>query len=345
MAHEIIASSQCARNDRPTSVPVVASWSTAELLLSAAHGQTMMAKEKTKRVGIFHADWPLQCHTTNAAIMLASSGYEVDLFLYQAPSYVDMATLRPWKTVHVHDLSPSPSPLTALLKGRFPRLARLTTPLRMAARTLAESLSVVNAYRYLLGSTEGLLAGRLVGDALNAMGDKSYACLIGVEKLGLIWAGEVAKRVPVPLIYYSLEIYTTGFQGLERLRHIAFSRLRVAEQRYHRAAAATIIQDPDRAQILFEANGVSISELKIFYVPVSVTGHPYVGTSRFLHETLGLPRSNGSFCTSVRFSQIATSWRWCARHRGSRRIGRSSYMGGALLACWIGSDLLTPIER
>jgi glycosyltransferase involved in cell wall biosynthesis len=69
-----------------------------------------------------------------------------------------------------------------------------------------------------------------------------------------------------------------------------FKYLRLAECDYHRKASATIIQDPDRAQVLFHDNGMSMSEANIFYVPVSIIGEPYKNRSCFLHDALGIPK-------------------------------------------------------
>jgi hypothetical protein len=121
------------------------------------------------------------------------------------------------------------------------------------------------------------------------MTGKRYRCLIGVEKNGLIWAGTVAEKLDVPLVYYSLELCTDDFERLTRPRSIKFKRLRQAERAHHRRAAATIVQDPERAQILLDDNGVSRSQTSVFYLPVSVRGRPYDRRSRFFHETFGLP--------------------------------------------------------
>ena len=108
---------------------------------------------KTRRVGIFHAGWPLQSHTTNLAGLIAERGYEVDLFLHRAPSYVNFDMLRRWPTLHVHDLRPArPSALKKRLKHRFPRVAPLTVSLRTGLRATMEAASISQMNRYLRGS-------------------------------------------------------------------------------------------------------------------------------------------------------------------------------------------------
>jgi hypothetical protein len=127
---------------------------------------------------------------------------------------------------------------------------------------------------------------------LTLMEPNSYACLIGVEKRGLIWAGRVAERLSVPLVYYSLELYTSEFRPLikERGGYLQFRRATDAEARYHRRAAATIVQTPERARLLAADTGAELSEANTFYVPVSLLGSARREPSTFLHDTLGLDR-------------------------------------------------------
>jgi glycosyltransferase involved in cell wall biosynthesis len=256
-----------------------------------------VSAREARRVAIFHADWPLQLHTTNAAIVLAEAGYDVDLFLFRAPSYVDLDALGAWQAVRVHHLPPgatrpsagaAPQGLRALVKARFPRLVPVARSVRGGVGSVLAS--VAQGYRYARGSEAGLPPRHLVQGALRLMRDLPYRCLIGVEKHGLLWAGAVAARLGAPLMYYSLELYTDDFQRLRHPRSLAFRRLRDAERRYHARAAATIIQDPDRARVLFADNRLPLDQARIFYVPVSALGPPHPGPSRFLHEALTLPR-------------------------------------------------------
>jgi hypothetical protein len=123
------------------------------------------------------------------------------------------------------------------------------------------------------------------------MDDKQYRCLIGVEKQGLIWAGLVARRLRVPFFYHSLELYTDDgdyWRVITGDRFI-YNCLRLGERLHHRNAVATIIQDRERAQVLFKDTGLEMSRALIHYVPVSTLGGPYKQPSQYLHESLGIP--------------------------------------------------------
>ena len=83
---------------------------------------------------------------------------------------------------------------------------------------------------------------------------------------------------------------TDDYARLEMPWSFEFRRIRAAERAYHRRAAATIIQDPERARVLFQDNGVPMEGARIFYLPVSVMGRPYTNRSRFFQEAFGLSR-------------------------------------------------------
>src|SRR5262249_396722 len=112
----------------------------------------------------------------------------------------------------------------------------------------------------------------------------------GIEKVGLVWAGQVAAKLRAPFLYYSLELYNEEYVRQGLLNSFLFRQLRWAERRYHGRAAATIIQDVDRARVLFASNGLAPADARIVYLPVSLLGPPYTRRSSFLHETLGIPK-------------------------------------------------------
>jgi len=122
------------------------------------------------------------------------------------------------------------------------------------------------------------------------MEGKDYRCLIGVEKSGLVWAAQVADRLRIPFLYYSLELYNDDYLRLGLFNSFSFKHSRWAERKYHRKATATIVQDVDRARVLLESNGLSMTGAPIAYLPVSLLGKPYTRRSSFLQETLGIPR-------------------------------------------------------
>jgi glycosyltransferase involved in cell wall biosynthesis len=240
-----------------------------------------------QRVAIFQAEWPVHFQTANAVMMFADAGYEVDLFLFDTPTFVELEGLKRQNRVHIHHLTVDTSRMD--VNASRPRVKEyLRNLLPVHVRSVYHYGR--QAYLLLRGSEKELLPSIIWSQALDAMAGKKYRCLIGVEKQGLIWAGKVAERLAAPLVYYSLELYTREFQRLKMRGSLHFSRLRQAEQRYHRKAHATIIQDPARARLLFEDTGVPFPKANIFYVPVSVLGKTYEHRSWFLHKSLEIPK-------------------------------------------------------
>jgi hypothetical protein len=240
-------------------------------------------------VAMFQFAWPVQSHTINAAIVLAEAGYTVDLFLFNAPSFVNLESLSKWDTVHVHDLTPT------LRRHAHPPPAFL---LRLARRVRGwlrvPLLTARQAYWLWPTATKRLVPQTVLTRTMAIIGRNRYSCLIGIEKRGLIWAGRVAERLGAPLVYYNLELYTKDYINDYPVTNLGgpvyFRRVREAEGRYHRRAAATIVQTRERARALCEDTGVELSEATIFYVPVSVLGAASCKPATLLHDLLGLPK-------------------------------------------------------
>jgi glycosyltransferase involved in cell wall biosynthesis len=255
------------------------------------------------RVALFQSNWIVSSQTANAVIALAAAGYRVELFLFNSPQsqdYVDLEELGKRTNAEIHRLwtaeATTTEPATtrptngqptirrrlrSFLRGRFPAVIHAQSFLRNAYQ--------LQALRR--GLAEGLLMPGQVERALEVMAGKQYRCLIGVEKKGLVWAGLVARRLGVPYFYHSLELYTDDGDYWRILTpdRFEFRRLRLGERLHHRHAAATIIQDRDRARVLFQANGLDMSRATILYVPVSVLGSPHPRRGRDLQELLGIP--------------------------------------------------------
>ncbi len=255
----------------------------------------------TRRIAFFQAEWPVQVHTANLALLLARAGYGVDLFVYTPwnPNYVDLRTLAAEPGITVHDLSPAPPPPASHRDRRgFSRLARSLAsrlpPVRSACRAvhyglLATGRTAQEGWRLLRGSEVGLLPRGLADRARDLMGSQPYHCAIGVEKKGLLWAAAATRGTAIPVVYYSLELFGRDYARARARWSLEFRRLRAAERRRHRRAAATIVQDPDRARVLFEDNGLSLADASILYLPVSVIGPPRHEPSQLLRERFGLP--------------------------------------------------------
>ena len=247
-----------------------------------------VAPTRDRRIAIFQLDWPLQSHTANAAIMLADAGYAVDLFLFNALPYVTLDALKQRETIHVYDLA----------GNMLPRVEhRQTLPRRVAAgvrRRFRTFLTARQVYWLWPGSRKSLVPRTVFSETMAIIGRKQYSCLIGIEKKGLIWAGQVADRLRPPLVYYNLELYTKKYIEDSPVKYLGgpfyFRRLREAEAHYHRRASATIVQTPERARVLSEDTGADLSEATTFYVPVSLPGPANCTRATLLHDRLGLPQ-------------------------------------------------------
>ena len=250
-----------------------------------------------RRVALFQAEWVLQSPTAHCALFLAQSGFQVDLFLCNCPSLIDLEDLSHNEQIQIHDLSTRRVTLVGA-EADTPALMRPAVdrppegrPRPPSARALLyRMLRRIQLTTWLLvGNEVELLPEGITERALEEMTGRTYVCLIGIEKQGLIWAGQIARQTDIPFVYYSLELYTKDYERLRRRGSLRFKRLRAAESRHHRRSLGTIIQDNDRAEVLFRDNGVEPASATIWHVPVSLLGEPYTQRSGFLQDRLGLP--------------------------------------------------------
>ena len=143
--------------------------------------------------------------------------------------------------------------------------------------------------------------------------NREYICFVGIEKPGLIMA-DLANYNKIPLIYYSLELCYSLFPGIHGFKLNIVKKLEVIA---HHNAIATIIQDKERAKVLFEYNKISENEQEILCLPVSMLGSSFKERTDFLYETLGIPRDKkillqlgmiGSRRMSVEIAKSAQNW-------------------------------------
>lgn len=254
-----------------------------------------MSAEKRPRVAVFQANWPLQVHTTNVVELLTRRGYAVDLFLYGVPrdfadvsvpavnehvSIIDLSSLAHDESSNVVATHPAPAnpTATAIRQSSLLRPAKLLVRRLRAWRETAKFLLRI-------GDLEHVLPTGVLESSGGHLRRKRYRLFIGIERAGLIWAGEMGRRLGVPTAYYSLELYTNDspqFSGRP------FRRLKRLESRYHRRSRATIVQDSDRARILLADNRVRERAVVVHHVPVSLLGMPLREKSHYLHDRLGL---------------------------------------------------------
>jgi hypothetical protein len=96
---------------------------------------------------------------------------------------------------------------------------------------------------------------------------KSFDCIIGVEKGGLICAQMLSKIHPAPYYYLSLELYTKDHPKIIQLS--IYSTMRALEIAAHKKAAGTIIADESRKDHLY-ADGNIDHRQPAFYLPITI---------------------------------------------------------------------------
>jgi glycosyltransferase involved in cell wall biosynthesis len=256
-----------------------------------------------KRIALFQANWPFQVHTANSVIELAQSGYQVDLFLYNTPMLYDIEDLKKWNNIHIllySDLDRNAfwnlgkeetqkrKSVISLLKGGMRRAVSL---FRSAVEGVNEKLLLWQ------NSSKGILPSQVIKESFRVIKDNAYKGLIGVEKCGLIWAGQLGKAYNIPVLYHSLELYTFQNQNYKAGINL---RIKILEKSFHQNCAATIIQDDRRANILLgehELEGHTILE-----VPVSLRGGHYDGDQSYIEEKFGIGKDQ---VTILEFGMIS----------------------------------------
>ena len=263
------------------------------------------------RIGIFLANHPFQSHTLNAATLFARAGYEVDIFLYKTHNYVDYSQPGSEKGVYLHDLTP--------LGKRCPPVFN-REPLACADEKEIKTKKKVSLFRRFIRLARFIyvpwfkfrdgypvIPFNLTRRALRILGKGNYRCVIGVEKRGLIWASRVAARLDVPYLYHSLELFTSDFQQVFFKNSLSFRHILSCEAQAHRGALATIIQDEDRARVLFAENGVILTKHNALYVPVGTMGAVVRDHSDFISSRFGIPSTH---CVIQYFGEISRA-RFC----------------------------------
>lgn len=218
------------------------------------------------RVGIFLWGYPLGSATQvpNSALLLAEHGYEVDIFTYRAQDE-ELVTFDT-EHIHIYDLGEG---INANRSKFLSKLVNLSNILRTAFS---------GRWEYMV------IPGNVIKKARTVVRAKRYTCFIGIQANGLILAGLVGKEFKVPVLYHSLELYLSD--------HPSFSGtgariLKNLERKYHQSSMATIIQDEERARLLYNDNQVVNQET--YYVPVSLLGGPVKSKTNWLHHNLGIP--------------------------------------------------------
>jgi len=216
------------------------------------------------RVAIFQAEWPLQIHTLNAAIMLAREGVNVDIFLYKVALISEIDIIKKFKNIKVYSFEEPKVHTNNDINHIFlwKNIQKIRDFLEIKTR-LKNIFDIFELFLFAIGNHDFFIPQNITNDVLKAIKDKQFKVFIGVEKLGLIWATQISKIVKTSVIYYSLELYDMDQFSTWRLR-----RIKKAEEAAHKGTLSTIIQDSRRGKVLFKYN--SVIPKNVFYVPVSV---------------------------------------------------------------------------
>ena len=231
-------------------------------------------------IAIFQVDHPLQVHTLNCAILLAKEGYAIDLFLHRTPMYADLELLSSYPEIRVHLLSHEEKIQCFQEEAHS---FNWRTYYHAARLWLKKFLFPIYAA---LKITRDLFFLRILlpRKAFRKMRNKQYACFIGIEKQGLIWAGLLAGRTRTPYLYYSLELYTWEHPYIQQ--SFMMKIVKLLEKTFHQRSCATIVQDAMRGGILLADN--KVEQTRLLYVPVSLMKPIYTKHSTFFQEKFDL---------------------------------------------------------
>lgn len=221
-------------------------------------------------IAIFQADWPMQIHTGMLARAAVEAGYSVHIFTYLCePVFADPVAIA--GSPHVQIISCEQPWVIA------PRLTRKLTRIYRALVRLTLGRFTVKP----------LIAGMSQAATRKARATQ-YCFVVGVEKLGLLWADAFAAHHRRPAVYFSLELYDETHPRAAAA--VGFATLRKAEIAAHQKCVATIVQDPVRAEHLRKFN--KVDDQIFIHVPISVIKNSRPSTSRHWHERFAIPETD-----------------------------------------------------
>lgn len=111
----------------------------------------------------------------------------------------------------------------------------------------------------------------------------SYDCAIGIEEGGIILARHSLPQ-RTPLLYYSLELYTEDHPAFAGLGRYNFRHRKRMQRLSFPHARAVVIQDHDRARVLFEDMRQPYDAERVITFPVSFLGQAQMRRDGFLRE-------------------------------------------------------------
>jgi glycosyltransferase involved in cell wall biosynthesis len=233
-----------------------------------------------KRIAIFIANYAFGTSSSviNTVRMLAGAGYGVDIFLYRV-AHPDQVVFQQ-NSIKIFNLSDE-----VLNPERPTKSYYLIETIRRATKRLPRLVDRIRSASPQKMPENGVIPTPVVHKIREIIAPESYCCYIGVEAGGLIMAGLARGTTQLPLIYFSLELY---LDDDPRFQNEYYKNVRHYEQKFHQQAVATIIQDEERAEILKEHNRID-GKQPVFFVPVSLLGHPVRTRSRYFYDKFNIP--------------------------------------------------------
>jgi hypothetical protein len=243
------------------------------------------------RIALFQAYLRFHSSTVFSALMLAGSGYLVDVFLYRIDESTPTDSLPTSDNIFLHhfDAMESPSKHHASLYRRAVR-------------------RILNYFKLCIGYDKDLIPQTVIQLTDNIIRQQRYNALIGIDKGGLLWAGAIARSAHTPLIYSSLELYTSDHRAC---KDPWIRRFKTIEKEYHKRCCATIVQDPIRGTVLLNDNEIRC-DMRMLYVPVCRMGGPIQTQSDWLRRALNLNKEQ----------IIILSYGLIAEHRSSLELAK-----------------------
>ncbi|MDY0278835.1 MAG: hypothetical protein RBQ97_12205 [Acholeplasma sp.] len=214
------------------------------------------------RIGLFHYNDTFSSIQKDFIMVLIENGFIVDLFINlrsASTNLVNFNEIIKTENVNVH-----------IIEGE--KLIKWYKKILLLKPSLLKEEVYQNAI--------------FLSDIIIQKMNDQYFCFIGIEKMGLLWAGEFSEKYQIPLIYYSLELYIEDhpyYSNFKKLHHI--------EKIYHQKAICTIVQDEFRQKRLYQSNEIKNSDT--IFLPVYSRGACVKDPSKsFFQQMFKLDKNN-----------------------------------------------------
>lgn len=240
-------------------------------------------------IAIFNAHWWVQSSIYYMASYLEKEGYHVDIFLYESNESLCDGLLKDSDSIKIYRPGQATQVDRELIREKrtgvlqkYRQFAKKIIPIWFRIKIL----EMLKFFLFIICPQSGIIPLSIRQKVIAMVRLNPYVAFIGVEKGGLYWAGEVAKKINIPTVYYNLELYTRNDRELKK--RDVLRRLKPFEEKFHRRCALTIVQDIERGKILLSDNRVR-RPMKMAYLPVSIAGDITLNKSEWLQNELKLP--------------------------------------------------------